>query len=401
MASNDTRGGDAIDSRAGWVVVALGFLLLVVLWGAVFTFTVYSGALATAFDLTAIGTSAVFSIGTAAFFVVGGSVGIVVARMPLRPVVAAAAVAVAAAVGLLQVVDSFLGLVAAFSLFGMAGGTTFVLTVSVVPQWFEAYEGTAIGITIAGNGLGVQVFPFVWLGLLARTDVRRAFLAVGAVAVALLLVATYVYRRPPGRRERGAVAVDPAWLRSIVGSPRFLAAWVGLVIAWSWFFVLSAGLVDVLTRAGIPFAVASTAFGLVGGVSVVSRVVGGGVADRVGPRVTIAGGIVLSAGGLLLLAGTTDTTTMYAALVVLGAGLGAIAALYAPIVIRAFGEDRATAVTGLFTFCSAAAGFVAPLAVNGVAGAVGGYDLPLVALAVVTVAGAWLFYWGTDPTVSS
>lgn len=398
MSGSDEQRGAAIDSIAGWVIVALGFLLLVVLWGAVFTYTVYADALTSAFGLTGLGTSAVFSIGSAAFFVVGGSVGVLATRTPLRPVVAAAGVAIVASIGALQVVDSFLGLAVAFALFGMAGGTTFVLTISVVPQWFEAYEGTAIGVTIAGNGLGVQVFPYVWLWLLERTTVRRAFLVVGAVAVLLLLAATFVYRRPPVRRDRDAVAVDPAWVRSLLVDPRFVAAWIGLVIAWSWFFVLSAGLVDVLTEAGIARAVASTAFGLVGGVSVVSRVAGGGLADRIGPRVTIAGGIVLSAGGLLLLALTAGTTTMYAALVTLGAGLGTIAALYAPIVIRAFGPMKATAVTGIFTFCSAAAGFVAPLAVDGFAGVVGGYTIPLVALSGVTVLGAWLFYWGTDPT---
>lgn len=399
MSDPDERPAAALDSPRAWVIVALGFLLLVVLWGAVFTYTVYADALAATFGLSSIGTAAVFSIGTAAFFVVGGSVGIVVARTPLRPVVVGAGLAVAVAVAALQVVDSFLGLAAAFALFGTAGGTTFVLTVSVVPQWFDAHEGTAMGITIAGNGLGVQVFPFVWLWLLPRTGVRRAFVVVGAAAVALLVAATLVYRRPPGRRERGAVAVDPAWIRSLLRSPRFVAAWVGLVVAWSWFFALSAGLVDVLTEDGIPRTVASTAFGLVGGVSVASRVASGGLADRIGERETIAGGIALSAGGLLLLAGTAGTATMYAALLALGAGLGAIAALYAPIVIRAFGPTNATAVVGLFTFSSAAAGFVSPLAVNGLARALGGYTLPLLALAAVTFLSAGLFYWGTDPAV--
>lgn len=399
MSASDDGREDAIDSRSGWFIVAVGSLLLVVLWGAMFTFTVYADALAGTFGLSALETSTVFSIGTAAFFLVGGSIGIVVARTPLRPVAAAAAAAIATAVGALQVVDSFPGLVAGFALFGMAGGTAFVLTISVVPQWFERYEGTAMGITIAGNGLGVQVLPYVWLWLLDRSTIRRAFLAVGTAAVVLLIAATIVYRRPPGRSERESVSVDSAWLRSLGRSPRFLAAWVGLVIAWGWYFVLSAGLVDILTEDGIAHPVAATAFGLVGGVSVVSRVASGGLADWIAPRETLVGGVTLAGVGLLVLAVTAGTTTMYAALITFGAGLGAIAALYAPIVIRAFGPSNATAVTGLFTFCSAAAGFLAPLAVNWLAGAVGGYTVPLVGLGAVTLLGGGLFYWGTDPAV--
>jgi MFS family permease len=156
--------------------------------------------------------------------------------------------------------------------------------------------------------------------------------------------------------------------------------------------------VDILAEAGIARTVAATAFGLVGGVSVVSRVASGGVADLVGARVTFASGVVVAAAGLVVLAFTATPVTMYASLVTFGAGLGAIAALYAPIVIRAFGRENATAVTGVFTFCSATAGFLAPLVVDALAAVVGSYTLPLVSLGAFTVVGAWLFYWGTDPT---
>jgi len=399
MAASDDERESVTDGRFGWLIVGLGFLLLAVLWGAVFTFTVYADALAGAFGLSALRTQAVFSVGTAAFFVVGGAVGIVVSGLPLRPVLLAAAAAVAASAGLLQVADSALGLTVAFALLGVAGGTTFVVTISLVPQWFDRYEGTAMGMTVVGNGLGVQVMPFVWLWLLARTSVRRAFLVVGVVGVALLLAASFAYRRPPGRRGSRRLAVDAAWARSLVADPRFLAAWVGLVLAWGWYFVLSAGLVDILTRVGIARTVAATAFGLVGGVSVVSRVASGGLADRVGPRETIAGGVVLAALGLFVLAVAASTTTMYASLVTFGVGLGAIAALYPPIIIRAFGPANATAITGVFTLCSAVAGFITPLAVNALTSAVGGYATPLVALGVLTLLGAGLFYWGTDPSV--
>mgnify|MGYP000097278079 CR=1 FL=1 len=397
MPAPERSHEDAVDSRTSWSIVLVGFLLLSILWGSIFTFTVYAGELAAAFGLTGFQTSGVFSFGTAAFFIVGGSVGILVARVPLRPVVGAAGLAIAGSVLLLQVVGSYAGLLAAFALYGLAGGTIFVLTLSLVPQWFDRYQGTAMGLTVTGNGIGVQVFPFVWLWLFERTSIQRAFLVVGGAAALVVLAATVVYRRPPWVRGGETVAVDLAWVRSLLANPRFVAAWVGLVLGWAWYFLLSAGLVDVLTEAGIARSLAATAFGLVGGVSVASRVASGALADRIGARETLVSGVALAALGLVVLAFTTAPTSMYLALVTFGAGLGAIAALYSPVVIRAFDPENATAVTGIFTYCSAVAGFLTPLGINGLYRATGGYDLPLLVLAALTFVGAGLFYWGTDP----
>ena len=115
------------------------------------------------------------------------------------------------------------------------------------------------------------MLPFVWLWLLERTTIRGAFLVVGGIGAAVLLVASLFFRRPPGARTSDPVAVDLAWLRTLLADARFLAAWVGLVLVWAWSFVLSAGTVDILTAAGIARPVAATAFGLVGGVSIASR----------------------------------------------------------------------------------------------------------------------------------
>lgn len=398
MAEADTRAA-AIDSRAGWLIVLVGFLLLFTLWGMIYTFTVYSAPLGGAFGLSGLRTSSVFSTGLAVFFTAGGIVGILAARLPYRPVIAGAAGAVVGGIALLQVVGSYFGLLVSFAMICGAVGTVYVLVLSIVPQWFDVYEGRAMGITVVGNGLGVQVMPFVWLWLLERVSIRRAFLVVGGAGVIVMVLAALIFRRPPAGQGEGSIPVDRSWLRSLFGNPRFLAAWVGLILVWAWYFVLSAEMVNVLTGAGIVRTVAATAFGLVGGVSIVSRVASGAVADRIGPRRTQTGGVVLAAAGLFMIGSTPSVVTMYVAIITFGAGLGAIAALYAPIVIRAFDPENATAVTGVFTFSNVVAGFLGPLGISALATTMGGYDVPITGLGVLTLAGAGLFYWGTRPDV--
>lgn len=386
-----------VDSARGWLVVALGFATLLLVWGAIFTFTVYADPLAAAFGLSGIQVSAVFSVTTAAFFVAGGTIGVAIARVPLRPVVVAAGLIVGLAAGLLQVVSSYTGLAVTFALLGTASGTVFVVITSLVPQWFDAYRGRAMGVTLVGNGLGVLVLPLVWVWLLARVDVRFAVGLVGLATAAVILVAGLVFRRPASVSPTASVVLDLDWLGSTLSDRAFLATLVGFPLLWSWYFVLSSSLVDVLTTAGIARTLAATAFGTVGGVSVLTRLASGVAADRVGARITILVGIGLAGLGMFALAVSDTELLMYLTLAVFGVGLGAIAALFSPIVVGRFGPAHATAIVGLLTVAEAPMAFGAPIATNLLYAATGTYAAPLAVFGTLTLVGAWLFYRGTRP----
>lgn len=387
----------ALDSATSWLVAVLGLVLLVLVWGIIFTFTVYSQALENAFGLSSFRVSSVFSVTTTAFFVAGGAIGVVIARVPLRPVVAVNGVVFAAAVGLIRVVESYPGLMLAFCLLGTTGGTMFVVVVSLVPQWFDRYQARAMGVTMIGNGLGVFVLPPVWVWLLDRMSITGAFVAVGWTTAAVILLASLVYRRPPGVRAAAPTPVDAGWLRSRLTDRAFLSALAGFALLWSWYFVLSADFVGILTGNGIRRTVAATAFGIVGGISVVTRIAGGAVADRLGTRVTFTIGVVLAAlamGGLPLAA---TPLSMYVLLVFFGIGLGVVAPLFSPVILERFGPANATAIVGIFTIGEAATAMSIPIVLNVLLDLSGGYTVPLVLTGGLTLLGAWLFYRGTAP----
>jgi len=395
--------GDAHDARArvldstrSWLLVALGVCVLTVVWGAIFTFTVYASELAAAFDLTGLQASSVFSITTAVFLVAGGAFGVLAARVPLRPVVAASGVGLAVVAVALHAVDSYVGLVVVFALLGMAGGTAFVVVVSLVPQWFDTYQGRAMGITMTGNGLGVLCFPFVWLQLFERVSFRTAFGVVVGTAALVVLAASAVYRRPPGG-TRDAPTVDVAWLRERLGHRPFLAVVVGYGVLWGWYYVLSAHLVDILTGNGIRLGVAATAFSVVGGVSILARVGSGAVGDRFDPRAVFSAAVVLAAAAVVALPAIGSRLPLYVVLVGCGIGNGTLAALWSPIILSRFGAENATATVGILNFAIAAVAFLAPLAVSALRVRTGDYALPLVALGILTVVGVALFHWGTAP----
>ncbi|SDY31428.1 Predicted arabinose efflux permease, MFS family [Halobellus clavatus] len=382
----------------GWLIVGLGLCTLTLIWGTVFTFTVYANELKATFGLSEFQTSFIFSIMTSLFLVAGGLLGILVARLKLRKVVLSTAFGISIAVLLFQIVNSYLGVIIVFGLIGTAGGTAVIVVISLVPQWFDKYQGRAMGVTLTGSGLGILLLPFIWLWLFERTNIRVSFIVVGGVTAGVLFIASIVYRRPFDIKNNDLDLVDLGWVIENITNIRFMTAMVGFALLWTWYFVLSAKLVDILSTLGFSDTLATAAFGFIGGISIFTRVSSGIIADRFGLRTTFIGGVILAGGGLPLLLTSNSRTGLYIALLVFGIGLGAIASLYSPILIQQFGPQNASAIIGTFTLAEACTAFLGPLLINSLFEVTGSYSLPIMGLACITFVGAVLFYWGTDFT---
>jgi len=386
----------ALDSTQGWLIVGLGICILTAIWGAVFTFTVYADRLAATFGLSALQVSSVFSITTAAFLMAGGLFGVFAARFPLRPVFATIGIGLVITAALLQIIESYLGVIVVFILLGTTGGTAFTIVVSLAPQWFDAYQGLATSLTMTGIGFGPLVLPPVWLWLFDQTGFRSAFVVVVGVTAGLVLVSSLVYYRPP-KGSQTATMVDAAWVRARISNLRFLSTAIGFALAFSWYYVLSAHLVDILTANGIQLNIAAAGLSLIGGISVFTRVGGGVIGDRVGQRETFVTSAVLAGLCAFVLPFVHSPLLIYSVLFGFGIALGPLASLWSPIVLTRFGSDNATATVGLINVAVAGSAFFAPFIVTALHRATGGSVLPLILLGAITVLGATLFYWGTTP----
>lgn len=394
-----TARDEALDSTQGWLIVGLGICLLTMIWGAVFTFTVYADRLAATFGLSALQVSSVFSITTAFFLMVGGLFGVFATRFSLRPVLAMVGVGLVITTALLQTVGSYVGVVVAFALLGTAGGTAFTIVISLAPQWFDVYQGLATSITMTGIGLGPLVLPFAWLWLFDWAGLRPAFaVVIGATAV-LVFVSSLVYRRPP-RDSSNATTVDAAWLRARISDSRFLSTAIGFALAFGWYYVLSSHLVGILTASGIDVRIAAAGLSIIGGVSVFTRVGGGVLGDRVGQRETFVASAVLASVCAFVFPFAHSNSLIYLVLFGFGIALGPLASLWSPIVLSRFGSENATATVGLINIAVAGSAFLAPLIASTLHRVAGGSVLPFITIGAITVLGAVLFHWGTDPASS-
>jgi OFA family oxalate/formate antiporter-like MFS transporter len=249
---------------------------------------------------------------------------------------------------------------------------------------------------MTGVGLGPLVLPFVWLWLFDRTDLQTAFAVVIGVAAIVVLVSSLVYRRPP-RDSQNATTVDATWLRARIGDARFLSTAIGFALAFSWYYVLSSHLVEILTTSGIDVEIAAAGLSIIGGVSVFTRVGGGVIGDRIGQRETFVSSVVLASVCAFVFPFARSNLPVYIVLFGFGVALGPLASLWSPIALTRFGSENATATIGLFNVAMAGSAFFAPLAVSTLHRVTGGYVISFITLGVITILGAAFFRWGTNP----
>ena len=348
------------DSRYSWLVATVGAVAMVFTFGTPLSYGIFREPFSAAFGIAPVALSTVFSVMLFTFFIGSGVVGVLSVRLPARRVLLIAAGATALIAPALYVVDGYLGLLVVFAVLGLALGTQFVVVASVVPRWFEKRRGAATGLIFVGNGLGLFILPPIWQRAIAAFGVRQGFLAIlGATAVAFL-AAGVLCRRPPWV-EPSAATTDEVlgWVAEIARTRQFQYLFVGIGLAFAWYQLLAAFAVDLFAARGLSEAAASTAFGLIGGVSIVSRIGGGYLGDRLGSRRALLLSLACAAAGLAPLVAPAPGLLIGSGGLV-GLGLGGCATLYIPVLLTVYPPEKDTAIIGVFNVAAGVGSLVMP-----------------------------------------
>ena len=246
-----------------------------------------------------------------------------------------AALVSASAFAASTIAPNILTLSAVHLFLGLGTAVGFGPLIADISHWFYRQRGLAVGLVASGNYLSGAVWPMVLSDLLATGDWRAVYLTLAAVTLLVMIPLSFTLRRtiPEGAR---AVATDDAQARAArTGlSSRNLAlllglAGIGCCVAMS---MPQVHIVAYCVGLGYGPAVGQQMLSLMLMGGVVSRVISGLVADRLGGVMTLLIGSVLQCIALALYLPYDGLVSLYVVSLIFGLSQGGIVPSYALVV---------------------------------------------------------------------
>ena len=316
-----------------------------------------------------------------------------------------------AAMGLTLFADSFISTPLGLYLgFGVAtalavAAAGWIPSLVYVQREYQDSLGLSIGIISAGVGVGMLlVVPLAQL-LIDAFGWRTAFRVLGLISVVWIVPSSlWLMRQPkyenqgqtPARQNQERSGSDPdfrgATLRQAMRTQPF---WL-LVAAFFFGNLCSQTLhvhqVAYLVDHGLAAIVAASVVGVVGLSSIVGKIGGGWLSDRIEREIVYVAGIaIMSVSALVLLALGAAPTALgaYGYAVLLGVGYSVTASLIPAMVSDRFSGAHFGAIVGVGLMGSAAGSALGPLIAGRLYDVTGSYTLPfLIATGCGVVAGA-------------
>jgi MFS family permease len=364
-------------------------------FGTALSYGIFRDPFSETFGLPPVALSAVFAVMLFMLFIGSGLIGVFGTRFSARRLLFACSLATGALAPSLYFLDSISGLAVVFAVLGLTIGTAYVVVASVVPRWFESRRGAATGLIFVGNGLGLFLLPPIWQFVFAEMGVRQGFLLVIATTAVAFFFASLVCRRPNWAEQSSATADEVIeWLTRLGGTRQFQLLFVGVALAFAWYNLLAAYAVDLFVSRGLTVSAASLAFGLIGGVSILSRISGGYLADTMGSRRAFLASLICAAVGTAVLF-VPSLPALAVAIFLIGLGLGGTATLYIPMLMNIYSPENDTAIVGVFNVGVGLAVLAMPPLGTASVTYTAGFTVAILLTVAATVVGVWTVAAGT------
>lgn len=389
------RVSHEVDSARGWLVVAAAALSMFTVFGIAYSFGAFFDSMAEEFDTGSGATALMFSITISASFIFGLWTGRAGDRYGPRPVLLVGAASLATGLMLTAAVPNiYLGYLTYGLGVGLGVACGYVPMVSAVGGWFERQRATALGVAVAGIGMGTLAGAPLAARLIEATSWRTAYVIFAIGGATLMLLAATVAERGPA-----AVAVDrPRPLGELLRITDFARLYASTIFASLGLFVPFVFIASYAEERGTSEVAAALLLGLIGGASIVGRLGLGALADRLGATRLYQMSFTVMAGSHLIWLVAGDRFAMlilYA--VVLGVGYGGFIALAPAVTALRFGIDGLGGVLGtLYTAAGVGSLFGPPLA--GVLRDEFGYDVAILFAAVVSAVAVLILLPLREPT---
>jgi MFS family permease len=384
----------------GYVIVAVAFLLMLIMWGAYYSFGIFFEPLLAQFGWTKAMTSGAFSLS----FFLTGILGVLAGRLTDRfgPRVVMTVCGFFLGLGYILVSQTttiwqlylFYGIVVAL---GMAASVAPLQ--STAARWFVKKRGVMNGIIISGIGVGMVIVPPLAHQLISHHGWRLSYIIVGAMALVLMMLSAQFLRRDPGQKGQRPYGEDEVEVKSVpldrgFSLRRAACTWQFWILAVALLcFTMGEGtvLVHIVSHAiglGIAADNAALIIPIIGFISIPGRILLGITGDKIGNKNAYVIGFVFIDVSLFMLLVSRELWMIYLFAVIYGFGYGGLSALVSPIIAELFGLGSHGVIMGTVIMFGGTGGMaVGPLLAGHIFDITGSYQLAFLLYAIIGVIG--------------
>ncbi len=326
--------------------------------GTAYSFGAFFESMSDEFGSERGATAVIFGITTFSLFWLSLVTGWLLDRYGPRLVLAIGAVAMFGGLLLTSRVDSLGVGYATYGVgVGLAAACGYVPMVAMVGGWFQQHRAVAVGLAVAGIGVGTMVLSPTSAALIDRYGWRDTYVIFAIGGGAVLLACVPLAARPPG----SGVGGQPSRFRDAINSQVFRRVQLSTFFLGLALFVPFVFVGQYAKDEGIGSVQAAVLVGVLGGASVLSRVGFGWLVRRFGSFrlyrtcYTIHGvsfAVWLVAGG--------SYAVLLAFVLVLGVGYGGFVALSPIVIADRMGVVGLGSILGLLYTAPGLGGLIGP-----------------------------------------
>lgn len=366
----------------GWVIVAAATMVSTFSWGTQYAFGVFFKPLISEFGWSRAVTSGAFSLIMIVYGLSSILMGGLSDRYGPRMTIFCGGLLIGLGTFLSYWINSLWQLYLFYGLImGIGMGGSYVPVMGVVSRWFGQRRGLAIGIVLAGIGLGTLVMAPLSQFLISQWGWRNSYRIIGIVDWVIILSAAGLLVGDPKKKGRWPYGqingdgnlgsenqfkkewIDPVTSLSFRQAKRSSSFWVFLLINFLWYlnlYMVLVHLVAYATDKGIPAVEAANSLALLGACSIIGKIAMGRVSDRIGGKAAMAISFFLQASATLLLIKVGGQLMIYAFAVLFGFSYGGVTPQQAKITGEIFGIASLGSILGVIVFAGSIGGALGP-----------------------------------------
>jgi MFS family permease len=355
-----------MESRYGWILVALGGLMGCVAVGAMFSLAVFLEPMSVETGWGRTGISFAMTLNFLAMGLGSFGWGLASDQWGARVVVLIGS----AVLGLALVLASRAETLAQFQftygvLVGAATASFFAPMIATVTGWFDKHRALAVSLVSAGVGMAPLTMSPLAQWLVTTQGWRPAMLTIGILTWALLLPAAWAVRTPkrsdPAARAPSAGDGTEGSAAKALRSPQFIV----LALTFTACCTAHSGpifhMVSYAMFCGLAPMVAVSIYSVEGLAGLGGRILLGVLADRYGAKLVLVAGLVVQAFAIAAYTYVSGLREFYTLAVIFGMAYGGVMPLYSVLARGYFSQNIMGTVLGAATMLSCLGMSLGPL----------------------------------------